>query len=126
MAKNFIELVVGSLDDKKNWRAYKARVKQLPEPYKAALNGIERYLMYSGDGPTDGARVVAMFQDLADLFERAAADNTPVRDIVGEDPSEFVVEFAHTYSDGGWIAKERRRLEETIDRAAGDTPAEEK
>ncbi|MFI6793991.1 hypothetical protein [Streptosporangium canum] len=31
-----------------------------------------------------------MFEDLADLFEQAAADGTPIREIVGEDPVEFV------------------------------------
>lgn len=60
-----------------------------------------------------------MFEDLADLFERAAADGTPVRDIVGADPIEFVDTSVATYSDGGWIAKERERLRSTIDRAAG-------
>lgn len=127
MAKNIIELVVGSLDDKKRWRAYKARVKALPGNYREAAEGVERYLMYSGETPTDGARLVTMFEDLADLFERAAADGTPVRDIVGEDPVEFVAEFVKTYSDGGWIAKERERLKKTIDRAAAEaTGGEEK
>ena len=86
MAKNLIELLVGSLDEKKRWRAYKARTKQLPEPYKSAIDGIERYLMYSGDGPMGGDRLLAMYDDLADLFERAAVDGTPVRDIVVDDP----------------------------------------
>ena len=30
-----------------------------------------------------------MFDDVADLFERAAADGTPIREIVGDDPVEF-------------------------------------
>ncbi|MGX5682838.1 DUF1048 domain-containing protein [Schumannella luteola] len=131
MAKNIIELLVGSLDEKKRWRAYKARTKQLPEPYKTVIDGIERYLMYSGDGPMGGERLLAMYDDLADLFERAAVDGTPVREIVGDDPSEFVTAFAQAYTDGGWIAKERRRLERTIAAASGepvetDEPEEEK
>jgi DNA-binding ferritin-like protein (Dps family) len=118
MAKNFLELIIGSFDDKKQWRAYKARVKALPDEYRAAVDGIERYLMHSGDTPTDWTRAATMFDDLAELFERAAADGTPVRTIVGEDPVEFVDEFVRTYSDGGWIAKERERLRRTIDGAA--------
>ena len=35
-----------------------------------------------------------MFGDLADLWERAAADGTPVREIVGDDPVEFAETFA--------------------------------
>jgi DNA-binding ferritin-like protein (Dps family) len=120
MAKNFLELIIGSFDDKKQWRAYKARTKQLPEPYRSALNAVERYFMYSGETPTDWARTAKMLDDLADLFERAAADGTPIRDIVGDEPVEFVEEFVRTYSDGGWIAKERERLRKSIDRAAGE------
>ena len=110
MAKNFFELVVGSIDDKKQWRAYKARVKALPENYRVAVGAIEKYLWTFGETPTEWPRAGSMFDGLADLFERAAADATPIRDIVGDDPVEFAEEFARTYSDGGWIAKERARL----------------
>ena len=39
----------------------------------------QRYFMYYG-GVTDGDTLVTMFGDFADLWERAAADGTPVRD----------------------------------------------
>lgn len=120
MSKNIIEMVTGSFDDKRRWKEYKARVKALPGSYREAAEGVERYLMRSGEIPNDGNRLVSMFEDLAELFEQAAADGTPVRDIVGEDPVEFVAEFVKTYSDGGWIAKEQARLKKTIDRAAGE------
>lgn len=55
-----------------------------PENYRTAVEGIERYLVYFG--PVDGDSAASVFEDLADLFERAAADGTPIRDIVGEDP----------------------------------------
>ncbi len=122
MAKNWIELVTGSFDDKRRWKAYRARAKRLPGNYRTAIDAVERYLMYSGDAPTDGGRAATMFEDLADLFERAAADGTPIRDLVGEDPAEFAGTFAQTYSDGGWAARERRRLERTIDRASTEEP----
>lgn len=117
MAKNFLELIVGSVEDKKQWRAYKARAKSLPGGYRTAIEAVERYLMSSGDTPTEWSRTAKMLDDLADLFERAAVDGTPVRDIVGDDPVEFVTEFVRTYSDGGWIAKERERLRKSIETA---------
>ena len=120
MAKNFLELIIGSIEDKKQWRAYVARVKALPEDHRTAVEGIERYLMHSGDTPADWSLAGKMFDDLVELFERAAADGTPVREIVGEDPLEFVETFVATYSDGGWIAKERERLRTTIERATGE------
>ena len=56
-----------------------------------------------------------MFDDLADLWERAAVDGTPVREIVGDDPVEFAEAFAQTYAGKQWIDKERDRLTRAID-----------
>ena len=41
-----------------------------------------------------------MLEDLADLFEQAAADGTPIREIVGDDPVEFVEAFARELLEG--------------------------
>ncbi len=51
-----------------------------------------------------------MIGDFADLWERAAADGTPVRDIVGDDPVEFAETFPQAYTGKRWIDKERARL----------------
>ena len=72
----FAAKVVG---EKKRWRTYRARVKRLPAPYRDTVDAVQRYLMYSGHTPTDGDRAATMFEDLADLFEAAAADGTPIR-----------------------------------------------
>ncbi|QIK72533.1 DUF1048 domain-containing protein [Propioniciclava coleopterorum] len=111
-----LEKVVGDLGDKRRWRAYKARVAALPEPYRRATEAIERYLTYYGS-IVKGDVIVTMADDLADLFEQAAADGTPVRTIVGEDPVAFAEDFLRTYADGQWVNKERRRLIEAIDAA---------
>ena len=67
----FISKVIGP---KKRWRAYKARVRQLPENYRTAVDAIERYLVHFV--PADADSAASEFEDLADLFERAAADGT--------------------------------------------------
>ncbi|XKK39071.1 DUF1048 domain-containing protein [Nocardiopsis sp. ARC36] len=38
----------GSFEDKKRYRQYKARTKQLPENYRTAVEALDRYLMYFG------------------------------------------------------------------------------
>jgi DNA-binding ferritin-like protein (Dps family) len=113
MAARWVEKVTGSLAEKKRYHEYKARVAALPENYRTALNGIERYLTYFG-GITSGEVLVRLFDDLIDLFEQAAAERTSVRAIVGEDPVEFVEVFLANYSEGQWINKERQRLIEAI------------
>ncbi|MEW1957170.1 DUF1048 domain-containing protein [Kineococcus sp. NPDC059986] len=121
MTKNPLEVLTGALEDKKRYRAYKERAKNLPEEHRAVLAAVERYVLHCPSTPTDGGRAASLFEDLADLFEQAAADGTPVRSVVGEDPVEFVETFVATYSDGGWITAERRRLRESVDRVvAGD------
>jgi DNA-binding ferritin-like protein (Dps family) len=104
---------------KKRWREYKARVKRLPESYRTAVDGIERYLMHFG--PVDGDSAASVFEDVADLFERAAADGTPVREIVGDDPVEFVDALVRNYAKGGYVERERERLVQAIARAEGES-----
>ena len=113
MAAKWIEFLTGSLDDKKAYRQYKARIAALPEPYGTAAKAFERYFMYYG-AISDGETLVTMFGDFADLWERAAADGTPVEVIVGDDPVDFAEAFAAAYAGKRWIDKERTRLTDTI------------
>ncbi|MCX2748853.1 DUF1048 domain-containing protein [Arthrobacter sp. MI7-26] len=123
MAAGWIEQLTGSLEQKKQYRQYKTRVEQLPADYRAAATALERYLMYFG-AITKGDVLVSMLGDLADLFEQSAADGTPIREIVGNDPVEFAETFMRNYTGGQWINKERERLTKAIDAAAGDVAKE--
>ena len=113
---NWIETITGSLEQTKHYKQDKARIEALPEPYGTAAKALQRYVTYYG-GVTDGETIVKMFGDLADLWERAAADGTPVRAIVGEDPVEFAETFAQAYTGKHWIDKERARLIKAIEDA---------
>ena len=115
----FIEKIIGDIGDKRRWRQYKTRTKQLPENYRTAIDALERYLTYFG-AITKGDTLMSMLEDLADLFEQSAASGTPIRAIVGDDPVEFAETFLANYAEGQWINKERKRLTDTIDRVAGD------
>ena len=119
MAAKWIEFLTGSLEQKKQYKQNRARIEALPEPYRASAKAFERYLMYYG-GVTDGETLLTMIMDLADLWDRAAADGTPVRDIVGDDPVEFAETFAQAYSGDRWIDKERARLARAFDDAPGE------
>lgn len=117
-----MDRIVGDLGDRKRWRAYRARVKALPRQHRVAVEALERYLTYVG-AIVKGDVVMTMLEDLADLFEQAAADGTTVRTVVGEDPGEFAETFLRNYSDGQWINQERERLAAAIDRAAAPEDA---
>ena len=109
-------MATGWIGQKRRYRQYKARTTQLPPSYHAAIEALERYLLFFGPGK--GESVLAMLADLADLFEQSAVDGTPLRHLVGEDPVEFAEAFLRNYPEGGWITRERERLTDAIDRAA--------
>ncbi|PWK66077.1 DNA-binding ferritin-like protein (Dps family) [Streptomyces sp. CG 926] len=109
----FVARLIGP---KRRWWTYRARVKELPGDRRAAVEAIERYLMHFV--PTDSDSNASMFEVLADLFEQAAADGTPIRGVVGEDPVEFADTFARNYSEGGYApARARRQLTDALARA---------
>ncbi|WP_313543484.1 DUF1048 domain-containing protein [Leifsonia aquatica] len=124
MAAKWVEAITGSLEQKKQYRQYRARLEALPEPYNAVARAVQRYFMYNG-GVEDGDTLVTMMGDFVDLWERAATDGTPVRDIVGEDPVEFAEAFAEAYTGKRWIDKERARLNAAVEAAETKQEAEE-
>jgi DNA-binding ferritin-like protein (Dps family) len=115
------KLILKVVSEKRQWRQHKARTRQLPANYRTAVEALERYLMYAGPGG-DGARAASMFDDLLDLFEQSAASGIPIREIVGDDPVEFLEAFVQNYPDGQWRVRQRERLDHAIDRAARDQP----
>jgi DNA-binding ferritin-like protein (Dps family) len=116
MVVKWIETLTGSLEQKKQYRQDKARIDALPGPYGTAAKAMHRYFMYYG-GITDADTLVRMFGDLADLWERAAADGTPLHEIVGDHPVEFAETFVRAYDGRQWIDKERARLTKAIEDA---------
>ena len=116
MAAQWIEVLTGPLEQKKQYRQAVARIEALPRPYRESAKAINRYLTYYA-GITDGDALVTMFSDHADLWDRAAADGTPVREIVGDAPVEFAESFAQAYAATQWIDRERARLTKAIDDA---------
>lgn len=116
---SIFEKIVGDLGQKRQYRDYKARVKGLVQPYRTTAHALERYLLNLGAG-SDSEQMLRMLDDLATLLEQGAADGTPVRAIVGEDPVEFAEAFLANYPQGSWIEKERARLSSTIADAIGE------
>ena len=116
MTAKWIEMVTGSLEQKKRYKEYRVRIGILPEPYRTVAKALQRYFMYYG-GITDGETALKMWGDFVELWERAAADGTPVREIVGENPVEFADTFTQAYGGRQWIDKERARLIKAIEDA---------
>ena len=116
----YLEVVTGSLEEKRRYRQCKGRIEQLPHDYRTAVEALQRYMQHFG--PDQSESLVVMLEDLTDLFEQSAADGTPLREVVGEDPVEFAEAFLRNYPGGSWIRRERDRLTKAIDRVTGGMP----
>ncbi|GAB0101256.1 hypothetical protein JMUB6875_02200 [Nocardia sp. JMUB6875] len=136
--------IVGDLGDKRRWRDNRAHVKALPAHYRSTVEALERYLTHLGGvtlGEIEAGLPMEMLEDLTGLFEQAAMNgNPPVRGVIGADPVEFAETFLRNHTGGQWIsrahdpelgalerefhrevdrgiAKERKRLTESVARA---------
>jgi DNA-binding ferritin-like protein (Dps family) len=118
-----MDMATGWTENRRRYRQYKARTERLPANYHTAIDALEQYLEFFGPGKSDS--LLSMLDDLADLFEQGAANGTPIRGIVGEDPVEFAEAFLRNYPEGQWISRERERLTSAIERAAGEDTASE-
>ena len=103
------------IGDKRRWRQYRARTGRLPAGYRTTVEALQRYMFMFGPGKGDS--LLSMLEDLIDLFEQSAANGTPVREVVGEDPVEFAETFLRNYPEGQWISRERDRLTSAVEHA---------
>ena len=115
---NILDTVVGDRDQKRRWKQYRSRVAALPGAYRTAIEGLEHYIMRAGAQGHDAS--VQMWEDLVDLFERATADGTGIRTLVGDDPVGFADDFSANYGTKDWRSHEKARLIEAIARAEAE------
>lgn len=107
MIDNFIKLVIGDLDEKREYKQMMKRVDALPKEYRFALKEIQKY-MYTV-GALDGD--MTMFTDLVDLFEVSAADGRKVIDVIGSDVDKFCDEFMRAHITDSETLREKLNKE---------------
>jgi DNA-binding ferritin-like protein (Dps family) len=110
---SFIEKIIGSLAEKREWKAIEARAKELPSEYLNAYKAIQKY-MWTAGGPTDWKDVSRIFGGILDLFEEGAAEGKKVTDLTGEDVAAFCDELVRDSIT--WKDKYRAKLNDTIRR----------
>lgn len=50
---SIFEKIIGSLEDKREWKEMEARAKALPVEYHYAYKAIQKYMWTAGGAPTD-------------------------------------------------------------------------
>ncbi len=111
---NFFEKIIGSLDDKREWKAMEARAKALPSEYCNAYKAIQKYMWTAGGGPSDWKSSSRIFGGILDLLEQGAAEGKKVTDLTGEDVAAFCDDLVK--DEQTWKDKYRKKLNDTIGR----------
>lgn len=113
MLDNFIKLIIGDLDDKREYKQMMKRVDELPKEYNYAFKKIQKY-MYTVGVPGCDMKVFTdmnMFVDLVDLFEVSASDGREVIDVIGRDVGKFCDEFMSAYTTNSETLREKLNKE---------------
>lgn len=107
------------LESKKEYRQQMERVKALPEEYQYVFRKIQEQMWRFASGA--GYDMMALHQDLLELFEAGAADGKPVLEITGEDVAAFCDELLRSVrtSEADWRASFNRKIRETVEKKSG-------
>lgn len=113
MLDNFIKLIIGDLDEKREYKQMMKRVDALPKDYSFAFKKIQKY-MYSVGAPGGNMTIftdITMFTDLVDLFEASATDGRQVIDVIGSNVDKFCDELMSAYITNSETLREKLNKE---------------
>jgi len=107
-----IDTIIGSVEEKKEWRAIEKRAKGLPHDYRIAYEEIKHYLWKSS-----GITTIDAFRVLIDLFEESAANGRQVLEITGNDVAAFCDELVR--GEKTYFEDLRKKLNKNIAKKIG-------
>ena len=107
-----LDTIIGSIEDKKQWRAMVKRSKALPHDYQIAYKEIMRYIWSS-----TGISTIEPIKVLLDLFEESAANGKDVIEIVGDDVAAFCDELVR--GEKTYFEDLRKKLNNNITKKLG-------
>ena len=96
---DFLNKILGDLEQKKEWKEVQTRAKALPEEYRVVYDEIKNYVWQGGAMMSDPTN---LFKRLVDMFEEGASTGKHVLDVTGSDVAAFVRELVRgekTYVD---------------------------
>jgi len=112
MFKKIIETVTGSLEEKKEYKAYKKRIDNLPTDYKNAMVSIETYMWsFCADGT-----MLKELYNILDMLEENVSDGRKVTDIVGNDITAFCDDILKEIPEKTWMNSYKEKIQKRINK----------
>ena len=108
---SIFEKLIGSLEEKREWKAMEARAKALPSEYSNAYDAIKKY-MWTTSGLSEWKDINRIFSSILELFEEGAASGKKITDLTGENVAAFCDELVKDTNT--WMDKYREKLNNKI------------
>ena len=111
------------IEGKREWRAYVARIKALPQDYRIVYNEIQKYLFKVG--PVELTEGTELLTGIAELFEEGAASGKGALEVTGKDVAAFcddLIKDSKTYAEAYQESAGReatRAMKKHIDKTSG-------
>ena len=102
-----LDTIIGSLEEKREWRSMVKRSKALPNDYQVAYKEIMQYIWSSS-----GISTIEPIKVLLDLFEESAANGKDVLEITGNDVAAFCDELIK--GEKSYFEDSRKKLNDRI------------
>jgi len=102
-----IDTLIGSLEEKQEYKKNEARAKALPKEYFTAYKDIKNYIFR-----TSGIVSMKPLEDLVDILEEAAANDKQVLEVTGPDVAAFVDELVRDAKS--YQGEQRNKLNEKL------------
>lgn len=104
---NFINTVIGDLNEKREYLETEKRAKALPKEYAKAYKEIKKYIFN-----TSGILSMQPLRTLVELFEEAAANDQKVVDVLGTDVAGFADELVK--GEKSWMDAQKEKLNKKL------------
>jgi len=104
---NFLDMILGDLKSKKEWRSMERRAKALTEDYRFVYEEIKKYIWNSS-----GVSTIDVFKILLDMFEENVANGRNVLEITGNDVAAFCDELVK--DEKSYSEDSRKKLNRNI------------
>jgi Uncharacterized protein conserved in bacteria len=96
--------------EKREWRAHVRRTKALPDDYRYTMQQIEKFMWnFAADG-----QMVAVFDEIVDLFEDGIAEGRTVLEVTGEDVAGFCQSILAEIQAKTWTGKKADELNRAV------------
>lgn len=120
MIHKILQLTIGDIEAKRQYRKTMGRVKVLPGEYRQTFRQIQKYINTNGAKIGDDSifQNMEIYEALIGLLEDGASGNQPVKDLVGQEIGDFTEDFLRVYIQKS-NTREARLNQEILERLQG-------